>query len=769
MFLHYLKIAWRNLLKYKTQSVISIFGLAIGFTAFVFTMSWIRYERGYDKHIPDTDRIYRVFIKDSTRIGGISQYSPNVLASYLKENYPEIEAATAVGPYKSDWNLNNRAFLGQCRFIRADTSFFHVFYPEIKISYPGIIEKDYKLLTINTASKLGLGPQHTGQRIDSLNIDLLDIVPDKPTHSNVPFDVILLNKFNPEYDTAWGYVSRFTYIRIKEGINVASLEDKLAEIRISEVHSDKISYMRKYQCKLVPLKKLRATHPDTEVSIQYHHLRLFAVVALLVIFCAFFNYLMLFINKIKIRNRGLALQKVNGASNFQLLAMLFCEFILLLVVALTVGLALSELLYPSFMKFSMIEAPKSFFLRDVFLFGLSIFLLSLVSAFIPIRYFMKRSIQENLLPEIKRSGGIKDRFTLITIGLQLVISILLIFSTTVFMYQFNYLNSDYIGFNRYNINTIMTYPNEIPLDEIKRIPGVGDVIRYGGDFLPKSYSRQISVDVLGERYMIFSFEIFGPEFVEFFDINIIEGRNIFEGEKGVYLINQTADRLLAKRDSAGIKKVNGVPVVGVVGDMYIDSPLVPVFPTVYAMTETVSRRGSTFYAYKYLEEARYDTEKEIKRIGTEEVGNSSVTFFNMEELYAKYTKSERYLLVLLSLMTGVAILIALFGIYAMITLACNKRRKEIAIRKVNGAKAKEIFSMFFRQYFGITVLSSCIAFSVGVLVMQRWLEQYTRRIEMEWWLFVGLLIFITFIVYASIIFRVNRAVKENPAEVVKLE
>ena len=66
MISHYLKIAWRNLLKYKTQSIISVLGLTIGFTAFAFTMSWIRYERGYDKHITNADRVYRVLIKDST-------------------------------------------------------------------------------------------------------------------------------------------------------------------------------------------------------------------------------------------------------------------------------------------------------------------------------------------------------------------------------------------------------------------------------------------------------------------------------------------------------------------------------------------------------------------------------------------------------------------------------------------------------------------------------------------------------------------------------
>ncbi len=767
MFLHYLKIAWRNLLKYKTQSVVSIVGLAIGFTAFAFTMSWIRYERGYDSHIQDVDRVYRVFIKDSTLVGGINKSTPSPLASYLKENFPEIEASTRVLSYKSDWNVNGKEFISQCHFIYTDSSFFRVFYPEMKIIYPEVIDKPYNILSTTTANKLGLGMQDIGHRIESFNINLLGIVPDKSTYSNVPFDVIYIQQFRAEYDMDWTSWARPTYIRVKEGIDMVVLEDKLTKISIKHSYPGG-SHTQRYECKLVPLKKLRTLHPDTEVAIQYHHLRLFVVVALLVIFCAFFNYLMLFINRIKNRNKALALQKVNGASNPQLLTMLFSEFTLLLLAALLVGLVLMELFYPSFARFSMIEAQKSFFLQDAILFAISIFLLSLVFAFFPVRYFMKRSIQQNLLPEIQRSGRLKDRFTQITIGLQLVISILLIFSTSIFVYQFNYLNGKDIGFNRYNINTIRTYPNEIPIDEIKKIPGVEEVIRYGGDFLPQSKTMRFSVDTPEDCYMFFQFDLFGPEFVDFFDIHIIEGRNIFEGEKGVYLINQTADRLLSKRDSTGVKRVNGLPVVGVVEDMYIDSPLIPVFPTVYTLSEPQSR-GTMFYAYKYQKEARRNIEKEIEKIGREEAENDDVIFFNMEELYAEYTKSERYLLILLSIMTGVSILIALFGIYAMITLACNKRRKEIAIRKVNGAKAKEIFTMFFRQYFWITLLASVIAFLVGALVMQRWLEQYTRRIEMEWWLFVGIFLLITLIVYASIIFRVNRAVRENPAGVVKAD
>ena len=105
----------------------------------------------------------------------------------------------------------------------------------------------------------------------------------------------------------------------------------------------------------------------------------------------------------------------------------------------------------------------------------------------------------------------------------------------------------------------------------------------------------------------------------------------------------------------------------------------------------------------------------------------------------------------------------------MVTLACNRRRKEIAIRKVNGASIKDIFMIFFRQYLWITIASSAVAFPLGVFVMQRWLEQYTRRVSLEWWLFAGVFALVLLIVMGSMIFRVTKAAKENPAEVVKSE
>lgn len=148
-------------------------------------------------------------------------------------------------------------------------------------------------------------------------------------------------------------------------------------------------------------------------------------------------------------------------------------------------------------------------------------------------------------------------------------------------------------------------------------------------------------------------------------------------------------------------------------------------------------------------------------------GGNILSFYDMESIYEDYTKSEYYLLILLSFMTGVAILISLFGIYSMVTLSCNEKRKEIALRKVNGAQMRDILFLFYRQYLILSVASCIVAFPIGIYVMQQWLEQYTRRIKMEWWLFVGTFACITLIVLLGVLYRVWKTARENPSEVLK--
>src|SRR5690554_7249 len=135
MILHYFKIAWRNLLKYKTQSIITIVGLAIGSTAFAFTLSWIRFERGYDKHIKDADRIYKVFKINDRNESGVQSMLPTPLKKIL-EAFPEIEAVTAIYLSKGEYRKEEKVLFNDGNIMLADSSFFKVFYPNINVNYP---------------------------------------------------------------------------------------------------------------------------------------------------------------------------------------------------------------------------------------------------------------------------------------------------------------------------------------------------------------------------------------------------------------------------------------------------------------------------------------------------------------------------------------------------------------------------------------------------------------------------------------------------------
>ncbi|HBL32262.1 MAG TPA: hypothetical protein DDZ96_00395 [Porphyromonadaceae bacterium] len=766
MILHYLKIAWRNILKYKTQSIISVLGLAIGFTAFSFTLSWIRYEMGYDSHNPDADSIYRVAIVNEKEIGGFGKQVPDPLGNYLKSHFPEIEAATMVGT--NEYFM--RDSLVSSFSLQTDTSFFKVFYPEVKMQFPDPLpENGISLITSSFYDKL----KDRGTP-DSLLMDY-KIIPEKNKHSNVAYEIINIRpyKMPSEKHSPWAFYSKSAYIRVYPQTDINLLQQKLDSIQVKGSMQDVMSY------KLIPLRKVHYIMPNEKANIQFEHLRIFAAMSLLVILCSLFNYLMLFVNRIKIRSRELALRQVNGASHKQLILLLFCEFLFILLLSLFVGGILSELLSHSFIKLSQIEAFKTYFIREIFLYAGGLVLLSALVSLVPMIYFMKKGVHENIQPA-PHDGIIKNGFTATTIGIQLIIGTLLIFATSIFLSQYLFLNQSDAGFDRHRVvhMDMRLLREPVSLSEVKSIAGVEDAIYFPVTFLPRTISSRMSFrlnkgtpDEREQEFEVFPVET--PGFFDFFHIKVLEGRAIKEEEVNVCVMNQTARKLFGKESPIG-KKLDEIRIiVGVIPDLYIDSPLVPVFPTLYYSTinNRYSYEDKNTIVYRYAEGSGARVQELLEELarGKDNFVYNKIGFYDMDEVYKEYTRSERYLLILLSIMTGVAILIAVFGIYSMITLSCNQRRKEIAIRKVNGARAKEILAMFFKQYAFITVLSCIIAFPVGALIMQRWLEQYTRRIVLDWWLFAGVFLLVALIVFGSILFRVLKAAGENPAEVVKSE
>lgn len=152
-----------------------------------------------------------------------------------------------------------------------------------------------------------------------------------------------------------------------------------------------------------------------------------------------------------------------------------------------------------------------------------------------------------------------------------------------------------------------------------------------------------------------------------------------------------------------------------------------------------------------------------------ELPDRKLFLYSEEERYNDYLKSEDALSSLLGFSSLVCIFISIFGIYSLVTLACERRRKEIAIRKVNGATVRHILTLFFREYALLLVVSSLVAFPAAWWVMRRWIEHYNRQVEIGFLPFLLIFVGVALCVAACIGYRIWKTANENPAEVIKSE
>ena len=174
--------------------------------------------------------------------------------------------------------------------------------------------------------------------------------------------------------------------------------------------------------------------------------------------------------------------------------------------------------------------------------------------------------------------------------------------------------------------------------------------------------------------------------------------------------------------------------------------------------------------FKYKEGTWNECRKALEHLYQTECSPENILRLNSEEeVYNNYLRSEEMLTRLLSFASLVCILTAMFGIYSLVTLTCEQRRKEIAIRKVNGATVWSILYLFFREYLIMLCIAALFAFPIIYVIIKQWILNYVRQVSISPLPFILILIGLALTVIAGISWRVWKAANENPAEVIKNE
>lgn len=769
MIKHYLKVAFRNLVKYKTQSIVSIIGLAIGLTCFALSVLWIRYEMTYDNFHEGADRIYLAG-SNSKSGDGFSYISSSLLADYIVKNCPEVESACHIKFYWDKEPIEYKEAKFKLQLMDVDSSFIKMFNIKasdgdsrvrLAMNQIAITDRVAKQIFGNESP---IGKQLVFSDNDNEEKTIVAVVKSWEGHSSYSFDILL--PFHDNY-ADWGRYQCQTLFRVYPNSDVKALEKRLSKYEVEQNASKHL-----VSTPISPLTTLRSTHPREDINVNLNHIRLFAGISILVIICGFCNYLTILVTRIHIRKRELALRKISGSSNGALLRLLLSELILLLVISLGIGAMLTELVLPAFKRLSLIDENTSFFYREVLAYMLSLIVVSIGIATLFIGYISKHTLVSNI--NHKSNLHLSGWFYKGSILFQLLISLSFIFCTLVMMKQLNFLlNTRELGLERHNVGAIAW--TNVNFDKIlDEMPDVTERLNGFNNPIPKRVFCTYWINdwdgkADDDKTIEMEDERINQEFADFFGVEVLQGSMLDEkdGEEMV-VINEAAVKAFGWKEPIGkkLRSNEEYTVKGVIKDIYYNAPIHPVSPTMYSKLKD-KEEGD------YIFKVREGTWNAVAKKLTEEAHkinpNAEFGLIKMEEVYDDYMKSERALSSLLGIVSFICIVISVFGIFSLVTLSCQQRRKEIAIRKVNGASIGVILNLFFKEYVLLLFISSLIAFPLGYVIMKHWLENYVKQTPIGLWVYVVIFIGMALVIFFSIIWRVWKTARQNPAEVIKTE
>ncbi|MDR1340664.1 MAG: ABC transporter permease, partial [Prevotellaceae bacterium] len=665
MIKHYFKVAFRNLWKYKKQTLISVVGLAVGFACFAMASLWIRYETTFDSSLKNSGRMYRLYNGERKRF-------PRPFGEFLKTTFPETVNSSAIFTHSGTTRIDDE-IVSPMRVLTVDSSFVSMFNVKLvegsmDFTIPGIRKA---AITRNRARQLFGNESPVGKIINNsnavngrLDYTICAVVEEPSEHSNYPFDILLGFNF-----TGWDYPGdEHIIIELGASVDVKTFRKKIGKQIILDWLKSDGSAPRFEDMSLIPLTAVYYKDPETECNVKFQHIIIFVIAGSLLILCTLFNYLSLFIARFKIRQKELALRVVFGASNKSLFTLLSVEFLISLFAALLLGVFFMQAAGSAFRETSGIKMDLSAIYFESSAYTAGIVLISLLAFITTLAIFRRRRLSASIH---QRNSKL---FRKASIVVQLIISIGFMFCTTIVLKQMHHLHNTDLGFKFDNSGSVFIW-NPIDVnalhDKIKQIPEITETVAGYLPWIPDVAIYRTDMDIVewdgrsGNASLVKMRLLYVSEqFLSFYGIKSVEGEllNGTDDENQV-LINETAAKALGWNRSAGksFKSTFGqYRVKGVIQNICNRSPTVPVEATAYCLRPASDRDIAPAVLFKYRKGAWKSCRDKIAEItGTAypkaEYPTYDFEIRNSEYEYDEFLKSENTLLWLLSLISLVCV------------------------------------------------------------------------------------------------------------------
>jgi len=759
----------------------------------------------YDSFYPEVEQIYRIYAVEK-QSGKVKDLVPIILEKKLKAQFSTIEASTV---FYSEINNCSAEGMPNIRLhtLNTDSTFFRVF-PQVFVSGDALQPLQLLnniVLTESVAIRLfGNVEKAIGQQIQSTfyfmepPYTVTAVVKDPPPNTNLLFDALLfpgmlIGIANDPEEAQWLQFITQTYVKLHPLTEVNILTEQLRDFTSRSDANPNI------EVRMLPVRDIRH-RLNTDVPFTLNFIRLSVASGILLMFSALFNFLNLYLDLFRQRIRELRQRAVHGANNKQLILQMMFELTCAISLALFLACFLVILIRPMFSELLGIAIEISWLIQLFVVCGISVVALMLFISLIPFWRLSRLAIRR--LPERKVTGR-QSVLQHTAVTMQLAVSVVFIIATLVIIMQIRFVNHKHLGFDHSGIIQLSGLPPYMRtnirtalIHELEAIPQIENITT--SNFTPqlnatsnsdpqlnnKAVEMVTKVEWPGKSYNEKpAFQIIGTDsrFAETFGLNMLMGEWYNESGAPKIVLNEEAVRVMGLDEPIGAiirvplyanfdDEIEEYEVVGVVNDFHTLSLRSRIHPTIFRHSLIVSDRIAIDNIL-HVKTIPGNEQEVIRRINAILPGIdpsfAALQLTTLDELYDSFNRSEQAGLKLFSVLATVCLLISLIGIFAVAVAATQRRRKEIAIRKVFGAEVWDIVRIFFREYTMQVIIAGIVALPLAYYAMHQWLQGYAYRTNIPLWLLTGVIVAIAVVVLLTVLGQIWKAANENPAEVVK--
>jgi putative ABC transport system permease protein len=799
MLKNYLKIAVRNLLRYKAFSFINVFGLAIGIACVVLILLFVSDELSYDRFHTKADRIYRI-ITHYNQDGNSNTIAmgEHKLGPLLQTDFPEIKEIVRMSQVNPIVRVGDQVFQ-ENRFYIADANFFKVFsFDLISGNRETVLTEPYTVVLNEDMAKKYFGDENPVGKV----IHVLDTVPMKitglmrnlPGNSHFHADFVCSMKsekafFNNLVFNNWGEISVYNYLLLPEGLAPASLESRFKAF-IAKNQGAESAEVVSYHLQPLTDIHLQDWGYEHETNGSMSNIYVFLSIALAILIIAAINYMNLATARSASRAKEVGVRKVIGADRAHLIRQFLTESVLITGLALVMALGLVKLFLPVLNSLANKSLTANYLIQWEILLGSVAFALLLgigagsypaffLSGFQPIQV-LKGKFTAGVSGAWLRKGFVVVQFC-ISIGL--IAGVITIYK------QLQYMKSKELGFSAEQIVTF-GLPNQVQpqyeafKNELKNVPNVKEVSISSKQLLGRLSSnlgfKAEGVDPEKIKSGI-QVVVVDHDFFRTIGAQMIEGREFSkqfptDAESG-FILNQAAVEMLGWQSAVGKSfetstvspNFEWIPkkgqVVGVVKDFHYEPLFSKIVPVVFYIDPNWGGNVTIRLSGQDIPATVAGIRSVWNKFATDKPFEPSFLDERLQRLYFAQEQFGQ----LIGYFSILAIFIACLGLYGLATFTAEQRTKEIGIRKVLGASVTNVVGLLSKDFLKLVLLANVIAWPLAWWAMRQWLQDFAYRTEVSPWVFVLAGGSALVIALLTVSYRAIRAGLANPVKSLRTE